>query len=163
MALLDMCRKEGLRLVVAHMNYQKRDTANRDMELVRSYCAHFHIPFEARLQTKRCVGNFQAFAREERYRMYQELLKQYDASAVLLAHHLDDHLETYLMAKERGSMKEYLGIQEEALSWAVGSSVRLWRIANVNWKHTVERMLYPLGLMKVISVIIMRETEFGMK
>lgn len=114
MALLDMCRKEGLRLVVAHMNYQKRDTANRDMELVRSYCAHFHIPFEARLQTKRCVGNFQAFAREERYRMYQELLKQYDASAVLLAHHLDDHLETYLMAKERGSMKEYLGIQEEA-------------------------------------------------
>ncbi|MCB6567872.1 hypothetical protein LI169_22730, partial [Desulfovibrio desulfuricans] len=38
MALLDMCRTEGLRLVVAHMNYQKRDTANRDMELVRSYC-----------------------------------------------------------------------------------------------------------------------------
>ncbi|MEE1464428.1 MAG: tRNA lysidine(34) synthetase TilS, partial [Clostridium sp.] len=114
MALLDMCRTEGLQLVVAHMNYQKRDTANRDMELVRSYCAHFHIPFEARLQTKPCVGNFQAFAREERYRMYQELLKQYDASAVLLAHHLDDHLETYLMAKERGSMKEYLGIQEEA-------------------------------------------------
>ena len=67
MALLDMCRKEGFQLVVAHMNYKKRDTADRDMELVRSYCARFHIPFEARLQTKPCVGNFQAFAREERY------------------------------------------------------------------------------------------------
>ena len=114
MALLDMCRKEGFQLVVAHMNYKKRDTADRDMELVRSYCARFHIPFEARLQTKPCVGNFQAFAREERYRMYRELLQKYQAAAVLLAHHLDDHLETYLMAKERGSMKEYLGIQEEA-------------------------------------------------
>ena len=38
MALLDMCRKEGFQLVVAHMNYKKRDTADRDMELVRSYC-----------------------------------------------------------------------------------------------------------------------------
>lgn len=114
MALLDMCRKEGFQLVVAHMNYKKRDTADRDMELVRSYCARFHIPFEAKLQTKPCVGNFQAFAREERYRMYRELLQKYQAAAVLLAHHLDDHLETYLMAKERGSMKEYLGIQEEA-------------------------------------------------
>ena len=27
MALLDMCRKEGFQLVVAHMNYKKRDTA----------------------------------------------------------------------------------------------------------------------------------------
>ena len=69
MALLDMCRKEGFQLVVAHMNYKKRDTADRDMELVRSYCARFHIPFEAKLQTKPCVGNFQAFAREERYRI----------------------------------------------------------------------------------------------
>ena len=32
MALLDMCRKEGFQLVVAHMNYKKRDTADRDMD-----------------------------------------------------------------------------------------------------------------------------------
>lgn len=113
MALLDMCRKEGLDLIVAHMNYQKRDTADRDMELVRAYCEAYQIPCKIRKQTKICVGNFQAFAREERYRMYQELLEHYHATAVLLAHHLDDHLETYLMAKQRKSQKEYLGIREE--------------------------------------------------
>ena len=113
MALLDMCRKLGLNVVVAHMNYQKRDTAFRDMELVQNYCAHFHIPCITRLQDKPCKGNFQAFAREERYALYREVAEEYHATAVLLAHHLDDHLETYLMAKERGSMKEYLGIQEE--------------------------------------------------
>ena len=59
MALLDMCRKEGFQLVVAHMNYKKRDTADRDMELVRSYCARFHIPL-SETADKACVGNFQA-------------------------------------------------------------------------------------------------------
>ena len=58
MALLDMCRKEGFQLVVAHMNYKKRDTADRDMELVRSYCARFHIPFEARLTDKPVWATF---------------------------------------------------------------------------------------------------------
>ena len=38
MALLDMCKKQGYSLVVAHMNYQKRDSALRDEEIVRKYC-----------------------------------------------------------------------------------------------------------------------------
>lgn len=113
MALLDMCRKQGLDLVVAHMNYQKRDTADRDMNLVKAYCDHYQIPFEAVRQMKPCEGNFQAFAREERYRMYKHCMEVYGAKGVLLAHHMDDHIETYLMAKKRGSLKEYLGIREE--------------------------------------------------
>ncbi|MEF2782483.1 tRNA lysidine(34) synthetase TilS [Erysipelotrichaceae bacterium HCN-30851] len=113
MALLDMCRKKGLDLVVAHMNYQKRDTADRDMNLVKEYCDRYQIPFEAVRQTKTCEGNFQAFAREERYRMYKHCMETYHAKGVLLAHHMDDHIETYLMAKKRGSLKEYLGICEE--------------------------------------------------
>lgn len=115
MALLDMCRKQGYNLVVAHMNYGKRDTADRDMKIVQDYCATFHIPCEIVRQTKPCKGNFQAFAREERYRMYKELLTKYQAKAILLAHHMDDHIETYLMAKKRGSLKTYLGIEEETV------------------------------------------------
>ncbi len=113
MALLDMCRKKGLNLVAAHMNYQKRDTADRDMNLVKDYCERYQIPFEAVQQMKPCEGNFQAFAREERYRMFKYYVKTYKAKGVLLAHHMDDHIETYLMAKKRGSLKEYLGISEE--------------------------------------------------
>ena len=45
----------------------------------------------------------QAFARAERYHFYHELLEKYHGDAILLAHHLDDHLETYLMQMERGS------------------------------------------------------------
>lgn len=115
MALLDMSRSEGLDVVVAHMNYQLRDTADRDMEIVQAYCEKFGIPFVCRLQNKKCIGNFQAFAREERYALYKEVLSDYGAAGVLLAHHLDDHLETYLMQKKRGSTGEYCGIREETV------------------------------------------------
>lgn len=113
MALLDMCKKQGYSLVVAHMNYQKRDSALRDEEIVRKYCEENGIPCVIRKQNKTCQGNFQAFAREERYRFYKELLDEYKAQRVLLAHHLDDHLETYLMQKQRKSQGEWHGIKEK--------------------------------------------------
>ena len=131
MALLDMCRKEGFQLVVAHMNYKKRDTADRDMELVRSYCARFHIPFEARLQTKPCVGNFQAFAREERYRMYRELLQKYQAAAVLLAHHL--------MAYSKRELEAYC--REHAVPFGIDESNLTDHYARNRIRHEiVDRM-----------------------
>lgn len=113
MALLDMCKKKGYSLVVAHMNYQKRDTALRDEWIVKKYCEKNGIPCVIRKQNKTCRGNFQAFAREERYRFYKELLDEYKAEGVLLAHHLDDHLETYLMQKQRKSLGEWHGIKEK--------------------------------------------------
>lgn len=112
MALLDLCRRKGLSFLVAHMNYQKRETALRDEEIVKTYCARYAIPCYVKKQNKPCKGNFQAFARKERYHFYQQLLEEHHGDAVLLAHHLDDHLETYLMQQERGSPGVYYGIQE---------------------------------------------------
>ena len=37
MVLLDMVYKYGLNIVVAHVNYQKRSSADRDMDLVKAY------------------------------------------------------------------------------------------------------------------------------
>lgn len=113
MALFDMCRKQQLHVVVAHMNYQLRDSAKRDMDIVKDYCKQYGITYEIRMQNKQCVGNFQAFARQERYAFYREVIKKYHASAVLLAHQLDDHLETYLMQKQSNRYASYFGIQYE--------------------------------------------------
>ena len=38
MTLLDQCVKKGLDIIVAHVNYQKRESAKRDEILVREYC-----------------------------------------------------------------------------------------------------------------------------
>ena len=111
MALLDMCRREGISLVIAHMNYQIRESAYRDMKIVEDYAQAYDIPCVVRMQEKECIGNFEAFAREQRYHFYAELLEKYHGEAVLLAHHLDDHLETYLMQKQRHSEGKVWGIQ----------------------------------------------------
>ncbi|WP_233511793.1 tRNA lysidine(34) synthetase TilS [Absiella sp. AM54-8XD] len=111
MALLDMCRREGISLVIAHMNYQIRESAYRDMKIVEDYAQAYDIPCVIRMQEKECIGNFEAFAREQRYHFYAELLEKYHGEAVLLAHHLDDHLETYLMQKQRHSEGKVWGIQ----------------------------------------------------
>ncbi len=114
MALMEMCRLQHLSFVVAHMNYQKRDSALRDENIVCEYCEKYKIPCYVEKQNKECIGNFQAFAREERYAFYKRLIDQYHGEAVLLAHHLDDHLETYMMQKQRHSQGEYYGIKEDA-------------------------------------------------
>lgn len=113
MALLQLCIMNHLPIVAAHMNYQKRATAKRDMEGVRAFCAEHQIRLEIRLQNEPCTGNFQAFARRQRYAFFEALALKYHAAGVLVAHQLDDHLETYLMQQEKGVLADTFGLARE--------------------------------------------------
>ena len=44
MALLDQLNKQGRDIVVAHVNYKHRDTADRDENIVKEYCQKYGIP-----------------------------------------------------------------------------------------------------------------------
>lgn len=112
MALLHMCIKEKLTIIAAHMNYQKRASAQRDSDGVQAFCAQYQIPLEIRYQQEPCTSNFQAFARKKRYEFFHELIVKYHAQGVLVAHQLDDHLETYLMQKEKGIIPQTFGLSE---------------------------------------------------
>lgn len=112
MALLHMCIKANMNIIVAHMNYQKRDSADRDMNGVIAYCKAHNISVEVRMQEEQCIENFQAFARKKRYAFYHDLIKQYQAYGVLVAHQLDDHLETYLMQKRRNMIPQAYGLRD---------------------------------------------------
>lgn len=115
MALLDMCVKANVKVAVAHVNYQKRDSANRDMNGVKAYCQKYDIPFFVHLVQNYGKDNFQAQAREIRYAFFKQIVLRHHYEGVLVAHHLDDVLETYIMQKERGSIPAYYGIKEEAM------------------------------------------------
>ena len=111
MALLDMAIKDKLDVVVAHVNYHKRDISNSEEESLRKYCGDHNVQIEV-LDTAnlKCEGNFQNWARKVRYQFFAEVLKNYSADAVLVAHQQDDLIETYLMQKQRGGFVRYLGI-----------------------------------------------------
>ena len=113
MALLSMCLKDGIDVVVGHVNYNKRDSAIRDENIVKEYCAKNDISFHVLRPTMDINENFQSWARNVRYSFFKQLYDEYNASGLLLAHHEDDVIETYLMQLERNSKVEYYGINEE--------------------------------------------------
>lgn len=119
MALLDLCRRKGVSLRCAHVNYHHRDTADRDQHLCERYCAKWSIPIHVLHADTSSSGNFQANARKERYAFYHQLCGQYSCEGVLVAHQQDDVLETYLMQKQRGSLPSYYGMKEEGEVYGV--------------------------------------------
>lgn len=112
MALLDMLRKNNFSLRVAHVNYKKRNTSDRDEQIVSEYCKKYHIPYFVYYPVQENKGNFENWAREERYHFFKKIYDQENCSCLLLAHHRDDVIETYLMKQKRNSLGEYLTIPE---------------------------------------------------
>lgn len=113
MFLLHYCINHQIDVIVAHVNYHKRESSDRDMMLVETVCKEHHVLCYVKHFEEDYQGNFQAIARDFRYAFYKTLVEEHHAFGVLLAHHADDHIETYLMQKERGSKPSYYGIKEQ--------------------------------------------------
>ncbi|MBQ4252669.1 MAG: tRNA lysidine(34) synthetase TilS [Erysipelotrichaceae bacterium] len=113
MALLSLCLERGLKLTVCFVNYKLRKSADDEERLVREYCGERGIEVRTLYPVQKDPDNFQKWAREVRYAFYKEVYDEKQATALLLGHHQDDHLENYLMAQERGSHGWYYGIQPE--------------------------------------------------
>lgn len=119
MALLNMCYEQHLNICVAHVNYQKRESANKDMQGVQAYCQKRGIPcFQYVVKTYE-KGNFQSQARKIRYEFFRQCILENNLQGVLVAHHMDDVLETYIMQKNRESVPSYYGIKSEVEIYGV--------------------------------------------
>lgn len=112
MALLDIVYNKGYDIYVAHVNYQKRDSAIRDQNIVVEYCNNRNIYYKILKPDFNHQSNFQAWARDIRYQFAIEMANENDCEVIMVAHQLDDVLETYLMQKKRGSVPSYYGIKE---------------------------------------------------
>ena len=117
MALLDMLYKNGDNLVVCHVNYNVRDSALRDENIVRKYCEERDIKIEVLKDFvyDKKEGNFENWARVIRYNFFKEMYKKYNCECLCVGHNLDDLLETYFIQKERNSRCDFYGLKEEVL------------------------------------------------
>lgn len=112
MALLDQLVKNGKSPAVVHINYNKRNSAKRDEKITEAYCRKYDLPFIVHYPKMESTGNFQAWARDVRYDKFFEAAKEFEVKDIYVAHHLDDHLETYLIQKKRKSIPSYYGLKE---------------------------------------------------
>ena len=117
MVMLDLFRKSGFEIAIAHCNFQLRDQeSNEDQAFIEKYSKENSIPlFVTQFDTKAFAEDFklsiQVAARELRYKWFYELLESHHYDYVITAHHADDNIETFLINLSRGSgLEGFTGI-----------------------------------------------------
>lgn len=116
MALLYALKQLNADVFVVHINYGTRgEHSVKDQELVEGMA--FEWGFECcsmQLDSKDSEGeNFQNWARKERYRIFDEIAREVNADAIVVAHHRNDQVETIIQKIFRGSSPEaWMGMSE---------------------------------------------------
>ena len=105
MALLYSFYKLGKNFLCVHINYGLRGKdSDLDQKLVEEMSLEWGFECcSVQLDSNQIKGNFQHWARKERYRIFRELKEEFDAQAIVTAHHKDDQVETILQKVLRGS------------------------------------------------------------
>ena len=103
MVMLDLFLKSGVKVGVAHCNFQLRgEDSFQDEELVARIARKMQIPLHViRFNTGEYAQNegisIQMAARQLRYEWFEELRKNFDYQFVATAHHRDDVLEGFFL------------------------------------------------------------------
>ena len=98
-----------LHLVAAHLNHCLRGAdSDADEKFCRDLAARYAIPFESRRVDVMAKAsgeslNLEDAGRRARIAFFDELVRNWQAAGVVLAHHADDQAETVLMRLLRGS------------------------------------------------------------
>ncbi len=93
----------GAELRAIHVNHHIHPQSDDWQAHCETICADLNVPLECRsVEVKPAKGeSLEAVAREQRYEVYAKLIREGDM--LLLAHHQDDQMETFLLQALRGA------------------------------------------------------------
>ncbi len=110
--LIKLSKTKKITIICAHVNHNLRKESQEEAIMVEKYANENNLIFE-KMEINHYEGNTENYARTQRYNFFEKLIKKYNASYLLTAHHGDDLTETILMRMVRGSsLKGYSGFQE---------------------------------------------------
>jgi len=175
------------RLALLHINHLLRgEESYRDENFAKSFAQKYSLElFVERVDVpslaKKRGGNIEAVAREERYRLFEEVRKREGFDLVATAHHLGDLVETIILWLTRGTGLEgllgfepvegnivrpfYLATRQEiedfakkqALEWVEDSTNYDLSLARNRIRHRVVPELKAINPNLEESVLRMRE------
>ena len=143
MALLYLLHKNEIPIFAVHINYGLRgDDSDADKQLVEEVCAMWDIECcSVNLDSSEVSGNFQNWARNQRYQIFRDLKTEIRASGIATAHHADDQIETILFKILRGG------------------GVTSWKGTNV-WDEEIFRPLLHLSKKEIIEFCKIESVPF---
>lgn len=109
MVMLRLFVDAGYSVGVAHCNFQLRGTeSDEDEVLVERQAAAFGVPFynrrfETAAEMERTGESMEMAARRLRYAWFHDLSREHGYSAIAIAHHADDSIETFFINLLRGT------------------------------------------------------------
>ena len=110
--LIKLSKTKKITIICAHVNHNLRKESQEEAIMVEKYANENNLIFE-KMEINHYEGNTENYARTQRYNFFEKLIKKYNATYLLTAHHGDDLTETILMRMLRGSsLKGYSGFQE---------------------------------------------------
>ncbi|MDD3999358.1 MAG: tRNA lysidine(34) synthetase TilS [Bacilli bacterium] len=111
-AFLKLKEEYDFKLQVAHFNHGQRAQSETEEAFIKAFCFEKEIGCYCGNLKKQKSGNFQNYAREQRYNFFQKIVFEVKADYLVLAHHANDNMETILMRIIRGSnLKGYSGME----------------------------------------------------
>ena len=119
MALLFLLYSQGYKFDVAIVNYHLREESDFEVKSLMEFAKEKDIRVHVFDVEHKITGNIEKECREIRYGFFKDLYTQYRYDAVLVAHHQDDLIETYLMQKERQNNPIFYGISSETMIYGV--------------------------------------------
>ncbi len=91
---------------VAHCNYRLRDIeSDKDADFIRSFCHANNLTLYLKIHpiNKNNTSNIQEIAREIRHEYFKFLMDKHHYTNVILAHHSEDRIESFMLNLSRGS------------------------------------------------------------
>lgn len=136
MFLLDWYKNK--KIVVAHVNYNKREDSNIDQKIVEDFCIKNNIPYKVLNINKEPKGNFQDWARKIRYDFFKKIYTEFNCNKLLIAHHRDDFIETAIMQQQSGRTPRFLGIRKRNII----NGMNIYRpFIDLYWKNDIQKHL----------------------
>ena len=110
-----------IQLGIAHVNHKQRQESEHEEAYLRHWAEEHKVPFHYSAFSGKFSENA---ARTFRYEFFKRVMKDYDYSALVTAHHADDQAETIFMRLLRGSRLRHLTGISAIRPFGIGQIIR---------------------------------------
>ena len=120
-----IAKEENYKFFFAIVDHGLRKNSAIEAQKVKKLLRKRNIDITILKNKKKIINNIQKNAREIRYNLLSKFCKKKNAKSLIVAHHQDDQVETFLIRLSRGSGVEGLSSMREITT--INNSIRLIR------------------------------------